>query len=109
MGTAENIIVSVFDEDLGKDDSLGNTSLNVSSIQKQEKLLNQWFPLENCKSGEVLLSAEFIPLANVESQKDVRQLKVTESGKESVHEVDIESKKKDEENKPDGKITKPLF
>merc|ERR1711887_319241 len=50
------------DEDLGKDDSLGNTSLNISSIQKQEKLLNQWIPLENCKSGEVLLSAEFKPL-----------------------------------------------
>merc|ERR1711936_905611 len=109
QSTAENIIVSVFDEDLGKDDSLGNTSLNVSSIQKQEKLLNQWFPLENCKSGEVLLSAEFIPLANVESQKDVRQLKVKESGKESVHEVDIESKKKAEEKKPVETITKPLF
>ena len=77
---------------MGKDDSLGSTSLNISSIQQQEKLLNQWVPLENCKSGEVLLSAEFIPLANVESQKDVIKRKVTESGKESPHEVDIESK-----------------
>ena len=92
QSTAENIIISVFDEGLGKDDSLGSTSLNISSIQQQEKLLNQWVPLENCKSGEVLLSAEFIPLANVESQKDVIKLKVTESGKESPHEVDIESK-----------------
>ena len=45
QSTAENIIISVFDEGLGKDDSIENTSLNISSIQKQEKLLNQWFPL----------------------------------------------------------------
>ena len=49
QSTAENIIVSVLDDDLVKDDSLGNTPLNISSIQKQEKLLNQWVPLENCK------------------------------------------------------------
>ena len=83
---------------MGKNDSLGSTSLNISSIQQQEKLLIQWVPLENCKSGEVLLSAEFIPLANVESQKDVIKLKVTESGKESPHEADIESKKMTENN-----------
>ena len=41
QSTAENIIVSVLDDDLGKDDSLGNTLLNIGSIQKQEKLRNQ--------------------------------------------------------------------
>merc|ERR1712096_534894 len=32
---------------------------------------NQWVPLEKCKTGEVLLSAEFIPLAMVQQQKQV--------------------------------------
>merc|ERR1711970_1392375 len=58
----ENIHIEIYDEDLGKDDSLGYTSLKISELQEHKQILNQWIPLENCKSGEVLLSAEFKPL-----------------------------------------------
>jgi hypothetical protein len=59
----------VFSDDRGKEDSLGNRHLNISHVQEQKQLLNQWVHLEDCKSGEVLLSAEFIPLATVQQSK----------------------------------------
>eukprot|EP00091_Calanus_sinicus_P008313 TRINITY_DN2033_c0_g1_i9.p1 TRINITY_DN2033_c0_g1~~TRINITY_DN2033_c0_g1_i9.p1 ORF type:complete len:498 (+),score=158.41 TRINITY_DN2033_c0_g1_i9:82-1575(+) len=72
--TAENIDIAVFDDDLGKDDSLGNKLLDISSIQEQKQLINQWIPLENCKSGEVLLSAEFIPLAKIQQSANDKSI-----------------------------------
>ena len=67
--TTEKMKIEVFDEDLGKDDSLGSTSLDIGTIQSHMKLLNQWVPLENCKSGESLLSAEFIPSWMAETKR----------------------------------------
>merc|ERR1712105_543409 len=64
--SAEGVNIAVFDDDFGKDDSLGFKTMDITVIQEKQKLLNQWIPLENCKSGEVLLSAEFIPLASIQ-------------------------------------------
>ena len=97
QNTTENICIMVFDEDLGKDDSLGNASLILSLIQKQKRLLNQWIPLENCKSGEILLSAEFIPSSLTEHQKEPKQGIVTDKIKEAVQEIDVEESKIQEE------------
>merc|ERR1712083_446671 len=58
--TPHEINISVFDEDVGKDDSLGNAVLDISSIQEKSQLINQWIHLSNCKSGEILVSAEFV-------------------------------------------------
>merc|ERR1711922_57562 len=52
--SAEGVNIAVFDDDFGKDDSLGNKTMDITVIQEKQKLLNQWIPLENCKSGEVL-------------------------------------------------------
>merc|ERR1712226_324735 len=96
--TSENIIIEVFDEDLGKDDALGSTFLDVTSIQKQKHLIHQWISLENCKSGEILLSAEFVPIGTSKEQNDVKEVTVTEPIKESVKEIDTKSKIEIEEN-----------
>jgi len=78
-----NIVISVFDEDAGNDDPLGNICIDTYAIQSQKQILNQWIPLQNCKSGELLFSSEFIPLsihqqqAVEESTKDV-DLKIIE-------------------------------
>merc|ERR1711970_1074085 len=69
MGDGVNI--AVFDDDFGKDDSLGNKTMDIIVIQEKQKLFNQWITLENCKSGEVLLSAEFIPLASVQKGENI--------------------------------------
>merc|ERR1711915_1015845 len=63
--TPHEINISVFDEDVGKDDSLGNAVLDISSIREKSQLINQWIPLSNCKSGEILVSAEFVPQGKI--------------------------------------------
>merc|ERR1712002_1300507 len=69
--SAQGVNIAVFDDDFGKDDSLGNKTMDIIAIQEKQKLLNQWITLENCKSGEVLLSAEFIPLASVQKGDNI--------------------------------------
>ena len=46
------LTLEVFDEDFGSDDSMGHLSLDLS----QEQLAETWIPLQNCKSGAVLVS-----------------------------------------------------
>merc|ERR1711936_1410821 len=89
QNTSDKVTIEVFDDDFGKDDSLGNTSLDVIAVQKNKKLLNQWIPLEKCKSGQILLSAEFIPVAIV---KDGGKVHKTEPTKESPQEMASVSK-----------------
>ena len=38
----------------------------MRKLLEQQQLLNQWITLDKCKSGEVLVSAEFIPMSYVE-------------------------------------------
>merc|ERR1711981_933005 len=73
QNTSETIRIEVFDEDLGKDDTLGHKDMDINSVVKQKKLLNQWIPLDNCKSGEILLSAEFIPIADIQKSKQIEK------------------------------------
>merc|ERR1711963_139074 len=63
--TSEVLNIELFDEDIGKDDSLGSTSLDIRTITEEYVTTNKWIPLKNCKSGEVLLSAEFIPESKI--------------------------------------------
>jgi len=59
--SSRQIVIDIFDEDTGKDDVLGTTTLDLNEIVKQRSLLNVWYPLEKCKSGDVLLSAFYKP------------------------------------------------
>merc|ERR1711892_1256275 len=81
QNTTQNINIAVFDDDFGKDDSLGSTLLDISKVQEHHQLLNQWIPLEKCKSGAILLSAEFIPVEKVKQQK---QIEADKNNKEEV-------------------------
>merc|ERR1711892_1244692 len=87
QNTKEGINIAVFDEDFGKDDSLGSTILDISKVQEHTQLLNHWIPLEKCKSGEVLLSAEFIPLAMVQQQEVIEPLITAEPIKQTGKEI----------------------
>merc|ERR1712157_211434 len=46
--SSEGLNIAVFDDDFGKDDSLGNKTMDIIAIQEQQKVLNKWIPLENC-------------------------------------------------------------
>jgi len=59
--TPDKISLEVFDEDIGKDDPLGQTTILLCEIINKRQILNKWIRLQQCKSGEVLFSAEFIP------------------------------------------------
>ena len=75
-------------DDIGKDDSLGTKVVDLHSIQEYQKLINQWIPLEKCKSGEILVSAEFIPLALVEQPKEASTPLESQSTNDKTKEID---------------------
>merc|ERR1712080_158615 len=76
--TSDEISLEVFDEDMiGKDDPLGQTKLSLSQIVNQRKIVNNWIPLEQCKSGEVLFSAEFVPFDSQKDQTVVAKKEIT--------------------------------
>jgi len=60
------ITFEVFDDDIGHDATLGNITLDTETIFKNQKLEDLWVRLENCKSGELLISANFTPAPEVE-------------------------------------------
>ena len=86
--SAEGVNIAVFDDDFGKDDSLGNKTMDIAVIQEKQKLLNQWITLENCKSGEVLLSAEFIPLASVQKGEYIAKPVDSKSSEEDKKQIE---------------------
>merc|ERR1712121_109127 len=91
---AEGIKISVFDDDIGKDDALGMKVLDIGSVQDYQQLKNQWIPLENCKSGEVLISAEFTPQALVEEAEKSVVVQSPEAETKDVAKAESEDKKK---------------
>merc|ERR1711874_262889 len=104
--TPDEVTLEVFDEDIGKDDALGQTTLSLREVVNHKKLVNKWIKLQQCKSGEVLFSAEYVPSDScpVDSKKDdvtseskqtkgvveVKELLV--KSKESVTVTDIKTK-----------------
>merc|ERR1711915_631298 len=61
----ENLIsLMVFDEDIGKDDIIGELNLDIMEMTKTEPICDQWFKLSNCKSGEILLTIKLYYVAN---------------------------------------------
>ena len=63
--STSEITFEVFDEDVGKDDTLGKARINIQDILEASDLVNKWIPLENCKSGKILISAKFVPLQKI--------------------------------------------
>ena len=50
-------VIRVFDEDIGKDDFLGETFINFLDLLATGSVKDQWIPLDKCKSGDILISA----------------------------------------------------
>merc|ERR1711892_896960 len=86
--TSEGVNIAVFDDDFGKDDFLGSKTLDIHSIQEHKQMLNQWIPLENCKSGEVLFSAEFVPQGSVQKSKGIESAVKEDSTKEDLKHIE---------------------
>eukprot|EP00092_Neocalanus_flemingeri_P025254 GFUD01027386.1.p1 GENE.GFUD01027386.1~~GFUD01027386.1.p1 ORF type:complete len:4003 (+),score=946.67 GFUD01027386.1:1015-12009(+) len=60
-GSSRNIYIEVFDSDkIGKDKSLGKLNLDITDVLSMDGQEGKWFPLTGVKSGQLLLSADFV-------------------------------------------------
>ena len=48
---------------------MGKISRDIDELVYKQKLTDQWIPLSDCKSGEILVSVETAPKGVVETQK----------------------------------------
>merc|ERR1712008_358579 len=101
MGSSKLIDIQIFDEDLGKDEPLGEVNLDVSHIRKRKQILKQWLPLAGCISGEIQVSTQYVKSGDkttfgVEDEKNIDETEARETKRV------IESKK--EEQLPTGKL-----
>merc|ERR1711962_489627 len=55
-----DISIVVLDEDVGKDDLVGEIFLNIDDLVKVGGLKDAWVPLGGCKSGEVQISSSIV-------------------------------------------------
>merc|ERR1719209_2101702 len=55
-----DISIVVLDEDIGKDDLVGEIFLNIDDLVKVGGLKDAWVPLGGCKSGEVQISSSIV-------------------------------------------------
>jgi len=55
-----HINIEFYDEDITKDDCLGNTSIEVAKIKVLGGVSNSAQKLSNCKSGDIIYSARYI-------------------------------------------------
>jgi Ca2+-dependent lipid-binding protein len=61
-GTAPSLDIQILDADqLGRDKPLGQLRLEVADLAENGPLVGQWLPLDNAKSGEIQVTAEYIP------------------------------------------------
>ena len=102
--------VEVFDSDIGKDDRLGDTKISLREICHQRNVVNKWIPLQNCKTGEVLFSAEYFepgslpvqvtPVPKVEARKTPEKVEVAKPVKAEKKEKTPEPVAKPEAQTP---------
>merc|ERR1712002_1189147 len=55
-----SINIDLFDDDYGKDEPIGNTSLSLKDIKKEGIIVNQSQKLSDCKTGEISFSAKYV-------------------------------------------------
>ena len=88
---------------LGKDDALGSTFTNVTSTQRHKQLTNQWISLKNYKSGEILLSAEFVS-EDTPKEEQVREAE-NYNEKEQVEKLVEAIKRMKEDSSPEATLS----
>ena len=87
----EEVTIEVFDEDIiGKDDEMGCAKVSLHQIVASKTMLNQWIKLEKCKSGEVLISAEYVPVGA--KPVSIVEAKVDSKPTVTIEETEVEKK-----------------
>ena len=87
---AGHVLIEILDDDVGKDDLLGVVAIPTSEVLRGKEILTQWYPLDQCKSGEICVSLVFRtkPLASprhaVEAEDIVDEIIETELVQKSL-------------------------
>ena len=92
--------IEIFDSDrFGKDKSLGATNIDIPSLQHSQSLSNIWVPLDNVKSGQIKLSADFSPDPGYDSRygSDPTNRNNPDYRKDSVQSISVSRKSSQEQ------------
>ena len=95
------VTFEVFDENNEKDASLGNSYLDIKKFLEEPIMNRVWCLLDNCKSGQLLISAEFTPAAE---EVDIDALEVVED----IHDISMSNGSQDASETPIDFIT-PIY
>jgi len=60
-GENDKIMIKVYDDDIGKDDFLGEHTLDVKEIIQHGEMTNKTVAMDKCKSGKLVFSCKFVP------------------------------------------------
>merc|ERR1719474_1747697 len=77
----KDIQIEVFDKDIGKDDFLGRGFIDMKELRTMKEFINKTFSLKDCKSGELFVSAKFIPVGKLHNEIGKMQLTVHKAKK----------------------------
>merc|ERR1711936_1435014 len=88
-GENEKISIKVYDDDIGKDDFLGEYNLNVKDIVHSEEMTNRTVDMEKCKSGKLVISCKFVPVHVINNKLGQLSLII-----HSAHKLDKKNKLK---------------
>merc|ERR1712198_719448 len=56
----KRVEIEILDDDMGKDEPLGEVNLDIDHIRKKGQILNHWLPLAGCKCGEIQVSTQYV-------------------------------------------------
>merc|ERR1712131_349349 len=97
--SADKIKISVFDDDIGKDDLMGNVEIDVEDIKKLKTAKNSKVDLTNCKSGQIILSYELNPKKDVPVTILATEVKVQDD-KQKTTKDDVKDKQPEKSDLP---------
>merc|ERR1740128_1455228 len=80
---AENITITVYDKDIGKDDVLGNVTFPVKDILNKAMTSHQEFTLKDCKSGKISVSYNLLNQTREETEPVEKTIIIVDEKKSS--------------------------
>merc|ERR1740128_1033164 len=80
---AENITITVYDKDVGKDDFLGNVTFPVKDILNKATTSHQEFTLKDCKSGKISVSYNLLNQTREETEPVEKTIIIVDEKKSS--------------------------
>merc|ERR1711915_904077 len=95
---SDNVVISVYDDDFGKDDLMGTVDLSVKEIKEIKAAGNKTLPLKKCKTGEIVFSYglnQEIPIVKAEPDAETKKDDIVVEVKEQDDSIKTPAKKEE--------------